>query len=60
MDAWVSMLQTCCACCVMQAEAAIQGIWRDVLGLAALPSVSADFFSLGGTSLQAGMPGALP
>ena len=35
-------------------ERAVQAVWQDVLGLDAI-SVKADFFRIGGTSLQAGM-----
>ncbi|MEM1375065.1 MAG: amino acid adenylation domain-containing protein [Pseudomonadota bacterium] len=34
-------------------EEALAALWQDVLGLTALPDVTADFFALGGTSLAA-------
>ncbi|MEM1233914.1 MAG: AMP-binding protein, partial [Pseudomonadota bacterium] len=36
-----------------QLELALATLWQDVLGLSALPDVTADFFALGGTSLAA-------
>jgi len=37
-----------------QVEEALQEIWQDALNLPEPPSVTADFFSLGGSSLKAG------
>lgn len=38
-----------------QVEVALQRIWARVLDLGSVPSVEADFFGLGGSSLRAGV-----
>ena len=50
MVALTSRIPLCCP----QVEEALQEIWQDALDLPELPSVTADFFSLGGSSLKAG------
>lgn len=55
MDALIST-DLCGLLCV-QLEAAIQGVWVEVLGLAEPPSVTSDFFAVGGSSLKAGQLG---